>query len=81
MKMITTIREAQEYSQALEENQPPSLNEKYFVNLKSERFLMYPLRQGWQLYDKATEQMVYNYRRLDGLYNTEEQAYEAASLY
>lgn len=79
--MIVTIAEAQEYSQALEANRPPSLNQKYLVNLKSERFLMYPTRQGWQLYDKANERMVYNYRRLDGLYDTEEQAFAAASLY
>lgn len=79
--MITTLVEAQKYSQALEANRPPSLNEKYFVNVKSERFLIYAIRQGWQLYDKANERMVYNRHRLDGLYNTEEQAYEAASQY
>lgn len=79
--MITTIAEAQEYSQALEANRPPSLNEKYLVNVKSERFLIYATRQGWQLYDKLTERMVYNHSRIDGLYDTEEQAYAAASLH
>ncbi len=79
--MITTIAEAQEYSQAFEANRPPSLNEKYFVNVKSERFVMYPTQKGWQLYDRVTERMVYNYCRLDGLYDTEEQTFLAASLH
>lgn len=79
--MIITIAEAQKYSQAMETNRPPSLNEKYFVNVKSERFVMYPTQKGWQLYDKTTNLMVYNYRRLDGLYDTEEQAFAAASLH
>ena len=51
------------------------------VNQTRERFLIYPTTKGWQVYDKDTKKMVYNPNRLDGMHDSRDQAYKAASEY